>query len=344
MLSFRSSDVTSVVSLRHEEGRLGYNLCGSLPLRTGNNTMKRLHAWIWLVLLPAMAWGYTKDPQSGLLFNVKSPVVSLPLDAEKYQGVTTALWVAPEDLPDRKHFSNANMAFVELLNFASDGKVLTYRLEEDACEEVFVVLEGVVKIIAGAEELLAQPKDLVFVPPGVDRALSVQSGGEARVVRARWKEKGRSVVSGKSAFLTGERVRPLHPTGGLGYLTVSPSARQKGVPVSITGYGASHVNASNSLLLYPADISSGRPFKANTQLARIGLSQYGAEGGTQWHFHPDREQCFVILSGKGLVEMGANTVEVEPGDVLFAPRHVGHGYKTTGSDPFTFLELEWGRN
>lgn len=42
--------------------------------------------------------------------------------------------------------------------------------------------------------------------------------------------------------------------------------------------------------------------------------------------------------------MGANTVEVEPGDVLFAPRHVGHGYKTTGSDPFTFLELEWGRN
>ncbi len=291
-----------------------------------------------------MAWGYTKDPQSGLLFNVTNAVASLPSDAEKYQKVTTAVWVAPEDLPDRKHFSNANMAFVELLSFASDGKILSYRLEEDGCEEVFVILEGVVTVTAGAKEFLAQPKDLVFVPPGIDRALSVHSGAEARVLRARWREKGRLAVAGKSAFLTGERVRPLQATGGLGYLTVSPAARQKGLPVSVTGYGASHVNAKNSLLLYPADINTGRTLTANTQLARIGLSQYGAEGGTQWHFHPDREQCFVIMSGKGLVEMGANTVEVGPGDVLFAPRHVGHGYKTTGPDPFTFLELEWGRN
>ena len=51
----------------------------------------------------------------------------------------------------------------------------------------------------------------------------------------------------------------------------------------------------------------------------------------------------MILSGQALWEIGSNTVEVKAGDIVFAPRHVFHGYKTSGDKPLKFFELEWGR-
>ena len=93
-------------------------------------------------------------------------------------------------------------------------------------------------------------------------------------------------------------------------------------------FRAGHINASNPRLLYPSDVTGFRPFTSNTDIDRMGLSQYHPDGGTPWYFHPDREQSFVILSGKGLVDLGVVTIEVIAGDILFALRHVGDGYKT----------------
>jgi len=297
-----------------------------------------------LLLSAAFVFAYTKDPDSGLLFNDSKYPWTDAVDASRYTNVRAALLVAPDDLPARKHYSNSSMARIEMLALAADGLVQPYRVSEDACEQVFIVLEGQVDFTAGGKKLQAKQYDIVFIPPGLERGLKASGGEGARVLQADWREKGATAVEGASAFIVSEKLRPLEHTGGEGYVTVAPNARQQGNGLSIVGYGASHVNASNSLLLYPHDITTGRKFTANTHLARMGLSAYHPGGGTRWHFHPDREQCFVILSGKGLVEIGANTVEIKPGDVIFAPRHVGHGYKTTGSEPLKFLEIEWGRD
>jgi mannose-6-phosphate isomerase-like protein (cupin superfamily) len=306
--------------------------------------MKIAPAFVLLLSLPPLLFAYTKDPDSGLLFNETKYQLSDAPDAQRYKQVQSALLVAPDDLPERKHHSNSSMARVELLVLAPGGSVQPQQVNEDACEQIFIVLEGDVAFTAGGEELKARRHDIVFIAPGLERSFRVTGEKEARVIQADWREKGAKPASSARAFIVSEKLRPLEHTGGEGYVTVGPNARQQGNALSIVSYGAGHVNASNSLLLYPQDITTERTFKANTHLARMGLSQYHPGGGTRWHFHPDREQCFVILSGKGLVEIGANTVEVKAGDIVFAPRHVGHGYKTTGAEPFKFLELEWGRD
>jgi quercetin dioxygenase-like cupin family protein len=33
--------------------------------------------------------------------------------------------------------------------------------------------------------------------------------------------------------------------------------------------------------------------------------------------------------------------EVGPGDIIFCPRNVKHGYKVLGNQPFRFFQIEW---
>lgn len=306
--------------------------------------MRISRVFLFSCCAPLALMAYDKAPDSGLVFTETSYKLVDPLDGKIHQGVKAALLVAPDDRPEIRHYSNSSMAQVEVLTLAADGRVKAHRLDDNGVEQVFIVLEGQLEFVAGGEKLPVEANDIVFIPAGLERSFAVTGGQPARIVRAEWREKGAAAAKGARAMVVSEKLRPLAPTGGEGYLTISPNPRQQVNPVSIIGYGASHINASNSLLLYSADISGARPFTANTRFARMGLSQYHPGGGTRWHFHPDREQCFVILSGKGLVEIGANTIEVKRGDVLFAPRHVGHGYRTAGAEPLKFLELEWGRN
>ena len=53
------------------------------------------------------------------------------------------------------------------------------------------------------------------------------------------------------------------------------------------------------------------------------------------------EQIEIVLEGKALWEVGEFEREVGPGDVIFTPRFVKHGYKVLGDKPFKFLQLEW---
>ena len=306
--------------------------------------MRISRVFLFSCSFPLALMAYDKAPDSGLFFNDTSYKLVDPFDGKIYRGVKTALLVGPDDRPEIKHYSNSSMAQVEVMTLAAEGSVKAHRLDDDGVEQVFIVLEGQLEFVAGEQKLPAGANDIVFIPAGLERSFAVTGGQPAKMVRAEWREKGAAVDKAARAVVVSEKLRPLAHTGGEGYLTITPNPRQQMNPVSIISYGASHINASNSLLLYSADITGVRPFTANTRFTRLGLSQYHPGGGTRWHFHADREQCFVILSGKGLVEIGANTIEVKRGDILFAPRHVGHGYKTIGAEPLKFLELEWGRN
>lgn len=292
--------------------------------------------------VPSVLHAYGRDADSGLVFDVSELAWSEPLDAAVYHGVKTALLVHPDDAPERQHHSNSNMASVAVHDVAEGGGARPHPVEGFR-EQVFIVLEGKARFTIGGQVFEAQAQDIIFAPPGLPRGFTASGGAPAKIVQAEWVQPGPPPSEQGRPLQTSEQKRPLVRLGGEGYVTVESNARQQGDALSIVGFGAGHINFSNSLLLYHLDLPAPRNFTANTRLARMGLSQYQPGGGTRWHFHPDREQVFIILGGTGLVEIGANTRQVQPGIILFAPRHVGHAYKTVGEEPFKFLELEWGR-
>ncbi len=305
--------------------------------------MKPIRIAALLFWLPLFAYPEVKDADAGLIFNDAKLTYAEPLDSVNYHGVKSALLVHPENLPELKHYSNSNMARVALHVFSPGGGARVHVIEEFR-EQAFIILEGAMDFTVDGEVFKARLQDVVFVPPGVSRSFTVVGDVPAKVLLAEWFQKGPRPESASKAVIVSENLRPAEPTGGEGYVGVTPNARQQGFPLSITSYGAGHIRSNNTLLLYHMDIAGTRPFTANTKLARMGLSAYSPEGGTRWHYHPHWEQCLVILSGKGLVEIGANTFEAKAGDIIFAPRHVGHGYKTTGDQPFKFIEVEWGHD
>lgn len=311
-------------------------------LQTGLK-MKNIRVATLLLWLPLFSLADVKDADLGLIFNESKLTFGAPLDSENYHGVKSALLVHPEDLPELKHYSNSNMARGALHMFSPGGGAQAHVIEEFR-EQAFIVLEGAMDFTVDGKVLKARLQDVVFIPPGVSRSFAVAGDEPAKVLQVEWYQKGPRPEAAGKAVIVSERLRPAESTGGEGYVGVTPNARQQGIPLSITSYGAGHIRSKNTLLLYHMDLEGARPFTANTRLARMGLSAYSPEGGTRWHSHAKWEQCLVILSGKGLVEIGANTFEAKPGDIIFAPRHVGHGYRTTGDEPFKFFEVEWGRD
>jgi mannose-6-phosphate isomerase-like protein (cupin superfamily) len=301
--------------------------------------MRAFLAFSLLVSAPVALFGYSKESDSGLYF--PSAKIGFVDEAHAGQhGMRTALLVAPDDVATPRHYSNSSMARVAVHQLDEGGGRRAHR-PADFREQVFIVLAGAVEFVIGGETLRAAAEDVVVVPPEAERAFTAV-GGPARMLQADWTHPDPSPGVTRPV-LTSQRLRPLQPTHGEGYLTVGPNPRQEGGRLSIFSYGAAHIRARNSLLLYPSDLAGARPFTANTRVARMGLSEYAPDGGTRWHFHPDREQCFVILAGRAFAELGANALEVSAGDILFAPRHVGHAYKTMGAEPLRFFELEWGR-
>ncbi len=79
----------------------------------------------------------------------------------------------------------------------------------------------------------------------------------------------------------------------------------------------------------------------NSESSVIALVEYAPGGNTPVHYHPNMEQIEIVLAGKALWEIGEFEQEVGPGDVIFTPRFVKHGYKVLGDKPFKFLQLEW---
>ena len=53
-------------------------------------------------------------------------------------------------------------------------------------------------------------------------------------------------------------------------------------------------------------------------------------GGPPRHFHPAQEEWFYVLEGKYLVEIGADRIQLMPGDSLLAPRNVPHVWAYVG--------------
>jgi quercetin dioxygenase-like cupin family protein len=74
------------------------------------------------------------------------------------------------------------------------------------------------------------------------------------------------------------------------------------------------------------------------------LQQYDADPSitaTSVHSHPTSEQAFYLLDGRARFVVGDVEREVGAGELVFAPRHVKHGYKVVGDRPVKWLMMAW---
>jgi len=55
------------------------------------------------------------------------------------------------------------------------------------------------------------------------------------------------------------------------------------------------------------------------------------------HGHPDNEQIYVIVRGRGVMQVGDEMEEVREGTLVFIPPGSGHAIKNTGSEPLVFV-------
>jgi len=74
--------------------------------------------------------------------------------------------------------------------------------------------------------------------------------------------------------------------------------------------------------------------KSFTNFARITI----LPGGTnQMHVHENIEQVYIVLKGKGIVQVGNEKADVKAGDAVFLPAKVPHGFVNTGDKPAMLL-------
>lgn len=57
------------------------------------------------------------------------------------------------------------------------------------------------------------------------------------------------------------------------------------------------------------------------------------------HFHPDAEELYYILSGKGLMHIENERREIETGDVIYIPPEKVHFLQNTSAEQVRFITL-----
>lgn len=64
----------------------------------------------------------------------------------------------------------------------------------------------------------------------------------------------------------------------------------------------------------------------------------GAPGSEQpVHAHPENEQIYVIVRGRGVMKVGEEQREVEPGTLVFVPPATDHAIHNSGDEPLLYV-------
>jgi mannose-6-phosphate isomerase-like protein (cupin superfamily) len=90
-----------------------------------------------------------------------------------------------------------------------------------------------------------------------------------------------------------------------------------------------------------ADLSEIRLLvdRANAAISSVSLAHatVAADAETAWHRLRGTDEIYFILSGHGLVSVGAETREVGPGDAVWIPAGVPQRIRNLRRTPLTFL-------
>lgn len=80
------------------------------------------------------------------------------------------------------------------------------------------------------------------------------------------------------------------------------------------------------------------PENSPSKNLKMGLTTVYADGKTTGHSHPDHEEIYFVLQGKGRMIVGDDEYEIKTGDSLYVPFGLFHTTYNTGILP---LQLLW---
>jgi mannose-6-phosphate isomerase-like protein (cupin superfamily) len=90
-----------------------------------------------------------------------------------------------------------------------------------------------------------------------------------------------------------------------------------------------HRSALSKLLVHPRN--------TDTQCLDVRLSCYQPGGYAAPHAHREAENVFLVLKGRGIMELDEAQHPIEPGTVVFVPPGVTHAIYNTGDGPLVFV-------
>ena len=79
------------------------------------------------------------------------------------------------------------------------------------------------------------------------------------------------------------------------------------------------------------------PENSVTKYFDFRISTYAPKGLVEVHTHAATEQIYYILSGKGVMTLGAKRVVVEPHTCIFIPAGLAHAIENTGLENLVFV-------
>jgi len=243
-----------------------------------------------------------------------------PDDGFIHRNGSTSVFMWPVDLPVVDHKANSIMARMTLLQYQAGGGI-DVRSYSQVREQAFYVLEGEARFLLGESIKKVSSGDLIFVPSEVKHSYEVIGNVPLKMILMEWRNDSGSNARLLQGTLVSERLKPLRR------LTSEEAGGHQGI--------------SASLFVTPRDYPV---LKANSSMAWIALQQYDADPNlkaTSVHTHDNQEQVFYIVEGKARFQLGEVEQDVGPGELVFAPRHVKHGYKVLGPSPVKWLMIAW---
>jgi mannose-6-phosphate isomerase-like protein (cupin superfamily) len=80
------------------------------------------------------------------------------------------------------------------------------------------------------------------------------------------------------------------------------------------------------------------PETCSSKKLKMGMTTVYAEGKTTGHEHPDHEEVYFVLQGRGKMIVGEDEFDIRTGDALYVPFGEYHTTYNTGILP---LQLLW---
>ncbi len=247
---------------------------------------------------------------------------AFPEDGFIHRGGSASVFMWPLDLPAAAHKANSILARMALLHYEPGGGV-DARTYGYIREQAFYVIDGKARFTLGDSEKEVGPGDLIFAPSQVEHAYEVMGEAPLRMILMEWRSGDVSKGRLLAGALVSERLKPLTRLS--------------------TEDAGGHQGISASPFVTPRDYPT-LSHQANSSVAWIALQQYDADPtttATSVHSHATSEQAFYLLDGKARFQVGDTEQEVGPGELVFAPRHVKHGYKVIGPTPVKWLMMSW---
>jgi mannose-6-phosphate isomerase-like protein (cupin superfamily) len=99
---------------------------------------------------------------------------------------------------------------------------------------------------------------------------------------------------------------------------------------------AHQAQLSSVLLVGPDDIYARHDLgNFSSERLAIAIDTYDVGGHTDTHAHSEMEQAYYVISGRALIRIGDEELEVGPGGSGYIPVHTQHGFRNVGDTPLT---------